>query len=591
MRRIVLLLGLICGLAATGWAAAIQVTAELNPADFAADQGAVFVITVNGSSSAQPELPIADGLHFRALGQSQQTSWVNGQVSAAVSFRFAVQADKPGQYTIGPVKVRVDGTEYSTKPLRCTVSGSGSSTAIPPASGPNAAPLAEERIGFMRIQLEKDTFYAGQLMSFTIKAYFRQGNRIHIKTAPRLTNENFLLHALDNEPTQQQERMQGELFTVLTWHGWLSAVKEGTAPLAVDVAADLMVPQPRSTLSFDSPFLDDPLLDDFFGNSTRREVKFASPEKSVTARPLPMKNRPADFKGAVGTFSLAVAAAPTDGKLGEPVTLKMKITGSGNFDRVQSPELTDSTGWKVYPPADSFTGQGGKGEKTFEQAAVPVSSSLNSVPPLRFSYFDPAAGDYVTLTSEPIPLRLQNVVEPAPSVQPQPEQKVPPPVKPHYIAPPFNPVPGESVQFFQPLYQQRRFQMVMAGAACCLATGLLLDVRRKRLESNPGPARRKQAERQLARHCQAMRAAINVADQEQFRQHCLEAVRQWTGVLWDRNAAAITLADLHERLPANAPVLAVFVRLEESGYAGAALTPTEMETMLETVRQELVKLT
>jgi hypothetical protein len=359
MRYFGLILGLLCCVAVTSQAADIQVTAELNPTAFALDQEAEFVITVNGTSSAQPELPVADGLQFRSLGQSQQTSWVNGQVSATVAFSFAVQAEKPGQHRIGPIKVHIDGKDYATQPVNCTVGpaqqgGSGGSVAAPPSSGPSPAPLAAEDIGFMRIQPEKDKFYAGQMVPFTIKAYFKPGNRIHIKSTPRLLGENFLLHSLDKEPLQQQERVQGELLTVLTWRGSLSAVKEGTAPLAVEVDADLIVRAQKQPGG--SPFLDDPFFEDFFSNYTHREIKFASPEKPVAALPLPTKNRPGDFKGAVGTFSLAVAASPTDGRPGEPITLKMKITGSGNFDRVQAPELTDRSGWKVYPPADSFAG-------------------------------------------------------------------------------------------------------------------------------------------------------------------------------------------------------------------------------------------
>jgi hypothetical protein len=57
------------------------------------------------------------------------------------------------------------------------------------------------------------------------------------------------------------------------------------------------------------------------------------------------------------------------------------------------------------------------------------------------------------------------------------------------------------------------------------------------------------------------------------------------------NAAAVTLADLREQLPADSPLLAVFSRLEESGYAGQVLAQEEMAAMLETVRTELVKLT
>jgi hypothetical protein len=275
----------------------------------------------------------------------------------------------------------------------------------------------------------------------------------------------------------------------------------------------------------------------------------------------------------------------------------MKVTGSGNFDRVQPPELIDRSGWKVYPPADSFAGQGSKGEKTFEQAVVPVNNSLRAVPSLRFSYFDPVAGEYVPLSSEPIPLHLQEAVEPVP--QPvQPQQPAQQPITPnspgapkkHQHQHPLDAAPGQSVQVFRPLYEQRRFQAIIAGASCCLVAGLLLDLRRKRLENNPGPALRRQAERQLARHCQAMQAAMTTGAQEQFRQHCQEAIQHWTGTLWGRTAAAITLTDLQERLPADSPLLAVFARLEESGYAGAVLAQAEMAAMLQTVQQELGKL-
>ncbi|WP_417914815.1 BatD family protein [Candidatus Electronema sp. JM] len=583
MRRVILLLGLLCCLAASGWAAEVQVKAELNPAAFAVDQAAELAIIVNGASNAQPELPVADGLRFRQLGQSQQSVWNNGQFSSSVAFTFSVQAEKEGQYSIGPVKVRADGKDYLTQPLRCTVGPAKGSFS---AAAPDTAPLAAEDVGFMRIQPEKETFHIGQIVPFTLKAYFKPGHRIHIKTEPRLTNENFLLQSLDAQPIQQQEQVQGELFTVLTWRGSISALKEGAAPLAMEVNADLMLPTRRGSNSFDQPFMDDPLFDELFSSYTRKEVKFASPDKLVTALPLPAKNRPADFKGAVGTFSLAVAAAPADGKLGEPITLKMKITGSGNFDRVQAPELTDSAGWKVYPPANSFSGKGSKGEKTFEQAIVPVSSSLKAVPPLRFSYFDPAAGDYITLTSEPIPLRLHSAPEQAPAPQPAP------PVQPkkRQFVPPAAGEPVQSVLHLQPLYRQRPFQLLIAGAACCSVAGLLLDLRRKRLEHNPGTVRRRQAERQLARDCRAMREAIVAGEQEQFRRHCREAVQHWIGTLWGRNAAAITMNDLREGLPADSPLLPVFARLEASGYALEPLAEREMEVMLQTVRQELVKL-
>ncbi len=573
--RLCLLFCLLCW-TAVAETAEIEVTAELRPAAFAVDQEAELRIIVTGASSAQPELPAAEGLRFRSLGQSSQTTWINGSSSASVTFSFAVQADQPGEHTIGPVKVTAGGVTRSTKPLRCSVG---------PAQGGGAAELTDEDIGFLRILPEQERFYAGQLVPFTVKAYFRPGKRIHLKTAPRLTGENFLLHSLDKEPTQRQEAHEGELFTVLTWQGALSAVKDGPAALSAQVEADLLVPEPRSGGSL----FDDPFFGDFFDRHTRKEIRLASPEQTVTVLPLPLKNRPADFKGAVGLFSLAVAASPAEVRLGDPVTLKMKIAGKGNFDRVQAPDLTDSAGWKVYPASARLRElPGGKGEKSFEQAVVPVSPGLTAVPPLRFSFFDPSAGDYITLTSEPVPLRLQQAEEPKPPAQSAPplKRKTPAAPKPkkHLV------LADELAWQIEPLYRRSWFQGLLAGAGGCLAAGLLLDLRRKHEERHPSLVLRRQAERRLARLFREMRKAAAAEEQERFRQSCQEAVRVWAGAAWQLVPEAVTLADLQERLPADSPLLALFARLERSGYAGEPLERAEMEAMLRTARQELAKL-
>jgi hypothetical protein len=52
----------------------------------------------------------------------------------------------------------------------------------------------------------------------------------------------------------------------------------------------------------------------------------------------------------------------------------------------------------------------------------------------------------------------------------------------------------------------------------------------------------------------------------------------------------VTLADLEQRLPAEAPLRVVFTRLEQSGYAGEQLPRTELEEILQTTKNELDKL-
>ncbi|MGB5685439.1 MAG: BatD family protein [Candidatus Electrothrix sp.] len=603
---------------ATAAAADIQVTADLEPARFAEDQAARFVLTVTGARSAEPEMPTAEGLHFVYQGPSSQVSWVNGTISSSISYIFLVQAEKPGTHIIGPINVTVKGKLYATEPVQCTVlpvqstrsqargnpSGAGGVASISPDGG------EEKDFGFMRILLETERMYSGQIVPFTLKAYFRSGQRVTLKSAPRLSGEDFLLQSLDEEPRQQQERLNGTVYTSLTWQGTLSAVKEGKAPLTVEMDAEVLVRSKSRSRGnpFDSSLLSDPFFSDILGNYTRRDIKISSPEKIITVLDLPTEHRPADFSGAIGTFSLAVAASPLDGKVGEPITLKMQLNGSGNFSLVQTPILTEDQGWKVYPASETVQDLGGdKGEKTFEQALVPIQQGLTEIPPVRFAYFDPKAEEYVTLTSDPISLSLQVADDhrrspvgtragtPATAqTDPQGGRKdvsLPNPAsQPALHLAPLHPEMGRLVPALRPLYQKLWFQLFIAVGLLCLFVALVLHLRQRRLARDPSILRRKEVQGRLADYYQGMRTALSAQDQEAFHQHCRAAIQERTGEVWGLAPETVTLADLEQRLPDESPLRTVFTRLEQSGYAGEQLEQADVEEILQITRNELDKL-
>jgi len=599
-------------LAPPGHAADISVKAELSSSRFPVDEAVLLTVTVQGARSAEPELPAADGLRFIYRGQSSQMQWINGKSSSSIVFTFLVQAEKTGKHTIKPITVTVDGSSYTTDSLSCTVvqartgrGASGGSQGMQTRPGSNA-PTARlrsgeaEKIGFMRISPQKSTIYSGELVHFTIKAYFRQGMRITLRSAPRFIGENFILHSLDDKPEKSTELVNGTPYTTLTWTGALSAVKQGTFPLEVEMDAGLRVRvrQQRSGNSFGSPFFNDPFFDDFFAQYTERDVKMASPEQSITVMDLPTEGRPKDFHGPIGTFSLAVAASPLDGKVGDPITLKMVLSGTGNFDMVQVPELSDSNHWKIYPATESFAKQGpGRGKKTFEQAIVPTSEQLTAIGPIQFSYFDPDAKEYVQLSSDPIPLHLQTATGYAVSAPPdrpatQQQQRLTPPKtpdEPGNLAP-LHHDPGRLVTDIVPLYQKTWFILLILLALSCLAAALLLYLRSRKLEKNPGILRHKQVNHQLEHHFRKMEQAIRVGDHNAFVSHCRAAIQERLGEIWGKQARAITLADLEERLAADTPLPEIFKTLELCEYSGERLEQQSMQRIMETTQTELNKL-
>ena len=586
-----------------GLAADVTVTAVLVHTEFTMDQATRLSIIVSNAGSATPELPVADGLLFSYQGQSSQSQWINGKSSASITFSFVVQAEKVGTHTIAPVSIQVEDKVYQTEPVTCTVlpikksagqvTGKGAQSKTAPSTRMRSG--EENKIGQMRIIPARDKMYTGQRVPFTIKAYFPRGLRASLKSMPGFTGENFMLQSLDDEPVQRERMVDGKPYIELVWNGALSAVKEGTFPLEVEMDVELLVPQKRQrrTNPFGSPFMNDPIFDNFFGQYSRRDVKLISPEKPITVMDLPAKGRPDDFKGAIGAFSLAVAASPLQGKVGDPITLKMLVTGSGNFDLVQAPEISDKNAWKTYPATDSFEEQArGRGKKSFEQAIVPTKAGLTAIPPVGFSYFDPDVGEYISLTSDPVALELEKVVErmttmPDKPVSEEQQAGIVDNPRPDSNLAPLHTEPGRMVQAIVPLYQKMWFIVVMGLALLCLLAALLLYLRRRKLEADPTILLHKQVKQQLTRLYQQMETAIRDGDQTGFRNQCRTAIQLRLGEVWAHEPQAITQADLQQRLAGDAPLLDIFTRLEQSGYAGEDLEPSTLQEMLQTTRNEL----
>jgi len=216
-----------------------------------------------------------------------------------------------------------------------------------------------------------------------------------------LNGDQFTLNKLSFEPEQSQEIVGGQPFTVLTWHSALAAVKPGEFALTVETPLTVRMrtaPQRRSRSLFDDPF-NDPFFQNFFGGTTEKRITVASQPDALKIEALPTDGRPAGFNGAVGQFKVSAELSTQQASVGDPLTLRMNDTGSGNFDHVQSPMLDGVSDWKTYKPTASFTPAdiaGFSGEKVFEQAIIPMKAGKQSVPQIAFSYFNPETREFET---------------------------------------------------------------------------------------------------------------------------------------------------------------------------------------------------
>jgi len=150
-----------------------------------------------------------------------------------------------------------------------------------------------------------------------------------------------------------------------------------------------------------------------FGQKQTAPVDSTAKSKPVTLRviPFPLQDQPSSFNGAIGqSFDFQVDLLSSDVlAVGDKMTLRIKISGSGQLETIPAPEVCCQPGFSGYfrvsdlPAVEKVTGT----QKTFQIEMRPISDTLTEIPSLRFSYFNPETKSYTTLKSQPIPITLK----------------------------------------------------------------------------------------------------------------------------------------------------------------------------------------
>jgi hypothetical protein len=585
--------------------AEITVDASLSHLSFPQDKAARLTIMVTGTSnSADIEIPRVDNVRLQNRGTSSQISVVNGSISSSISHNYLVHALIAGTYTIPSIKVTVAGKSYFTKPLTFQVSAAGQqSNGYSGGTEPTAAEIA-----FIRISEKSAEHYSGEIVPITIKAYFSQAYRAEIDSLPTIKGDGVVMSSLQDKPQQTEESVNGRMYHVLTWETSLTGIKVGKHPISFFLEASLLIPQKRRSLSpFGNSLFDDPFfggsLDSFFGGHQRKPVVSVSPEIIFNVMSLPSDNQPENFTGAIGDFDLKVSATPVDVEIGEPMTLSMEISGSGNFDRVEAPVFPEGPEWKVYSPSSNFSEQNKSffGTKIFEQAVVARTGAVTEIPQLSFSYFDPRQKRYITKTSDSIAINLKQPDTPVTGTSPtQPAQPLSPPqqqadtqvaVTPAIVG--LAPIHLETGSFHDRIVPLFKNSWLIAICALCILLLLALFVlrlRQQKIEKHPEIELQRRKKHLLDSDLKRVEQAQAAGNSTSFLTLSRTAIQNQLGLLWNIEPAALSLADIRSRLMTESPLIEIFQAAEEAVYGGATLTDEKMQDYFMILKTELENL-
>jgi hypothetical protein len=586
-------------------AANAEISAALQPSNIAVGESAQLTVTITGDADAEPSIPQVPGLQFISAGQSSQYQSINGAVTASSSRMYMVTAIRVGNFTIPQITLGSGSDTQSTKPLVLHVTASDSVSSSPqsaaalPPPGVSASDEDDQAVSsngkqaFLRLVIPKRKLYIGELVPVQIKAYFVSGLQASVDGLPSLSSDAFTLNSLDNKPVQTEEDIDGHSYAVLTWTTGLSAVKTGDYALKLELPVEVTVrDNARRARDPDDPF-DDSFFDDFFsGGSVQKNITLTSEPESKVVQPLPLANRPADFSGGVGQFRVTAEASPDHVTAGDPTTLRLTVTGSGNFDRVSSNLVNNSTTWKSYKPVARFAASdsvGLRGTKTFEQAVVPLQAGKLNIPPVNFSYFDPEDARYITRSTGPIAIQ----VAPASSVAAMSSSPpVAPAASPAQLS--FSPnrvEPGAVVTTLKPLFLQSWFLIVNVSAWACLAVVFFAVQRHTQRARDPRLARARQADRAIHDQLAAMDLAMQHAETVPFFTAARRALQQRLGERWNLPPETITLSEINARFNGHADgIRPVFQMADQVAYSHESLPPGDLAAWKRVLTEQLTQL-
>jgi hypothetical protein len=156
----------------------------------------------------------------------------------------------------------------------------------------------------------------------------------------------------------------------------------------------------------------------FFDPDTRLETD----PITVNVLPLPA-DAPEGFNGAVGDYTMnaTVDAATVD--VGDPVTLRITVKGSGNINALPDPVWQATDGWRSFDASSSINTEvtNGKlgGSKTIDYLLIPESGGDHVLPSASFTYFNPDDEQYHTIASDPVTVTVNGDALPSVAVAPE----------------------------------------------------------------------------------------------------------------------------------------------------------------------------
>lgn len=329
------------------------------------------------------------------IGPSQSTSissvYVNGhsQTTQTMTLTYVLSASKEGKFTIPPAKVTAGGQTVQSEPLTLQVIAGNEAKA---KGGAQAAGKGKDFFILATTTKRRVTEYEPFLLTY--KVCWHPDLPVTNLDNISLELQNVYMQAY-NDTQQKSKKVENINGRVLVTVDWVQYVVYPQKPGKLTIPAQKMKGYVREDVAFD-PF------DPFTAGYREVTQMLVAPALDIQVDPLP--DKPADFSGGVGHFSISAQLDKDQVKENAPVTMHVKVSGLGNLNMLKEPTVVFPKGFDTYDTKQTekfrLTADGLNGEVNYEFVAVPQRRGKFVIPPATFTYYNNASHSYQTLKTD-----------------------------------------------------------------------------------------------------------------------------------------------------------------------------------------------
>ncbi len=384
-----------------------RVGAQLSSGVAKLGENVILQVTAENTESATiDQAPQVDGLLIQAFGRPSTNvseEFFNGRFtrSATTTWSTSVRPQKIGEFVIPSIAVLVGSKTLRTAPLNLTV----------------VADLKGEELGFIQIVPSSAKVVEGE--PFSVEIRFGWDAR---KTSFNYAILSFpwwdqLPGTLANEPAPVARKASNAYFFVN--NNRFDEVQEldRTTQSGVSYRTFRIVrtftPTRSGALEFPMSSLEFGRVvsrDDFFAfrqSLERAETFYARAEPlKIEVVPLPEKDKPLDFGGAIGKLDVKATAEPRDVDVGDSIKFKVEWSGAANFEFFEppAPDRQDAfKGFRVYGKTETKSVD----RRTVVYDIAPLKTETTEIPSLETPYFDPETMQYGRAKTAPIAIHVR----------------------------------------------------------------------------------------------------------------------------------------------------------------------------------------